>query len=138
MLPQADPDCVLCEGRGVYRLAHSRVLAVCSDCLPRTAASKALQQPVIRASLSTLDEELRKLAGPAPNTASRTPAFFGTTGDREFLKDADGDRRFWPIPVDPAREYRRGLWTGLLLGLAIGVCLVGYALMTGIGIGGSL
>jgi len=69
----------------------------------------------------------------------RTPILFrAKTGGQWFLESDLGDLRYAPVQPDPEREYRSGMWAGLVLGLTIGASLVGFALLVGIGIGGSL
>ncbi|MGI6151792.1 MAG: VapE domain-containing protein [Christensenellales bacterium] len=49
--------------------------------------------------LSQQDDIYREPYGRRTNSYPRRCVFFGTTNDREFLRDPTGARRFWPVDV---------------------------------------
>ena len=49
--------------------------------------------------LSKQDDIYREAYGRRTNKYPRRCVFYGTTNDGEFLKDATGNRRFWPVDV---------------------------------------
>lgn len=53
----------------------------------------------IKQFLSLRTDQYRAAYGRHKGTYPRRCAFFGTTNDREYLRDLTGDRRFWPVDV---------------------------------------
>ncbi len=54
----------------------------------------------LKAGVSKTADTARLAYGHNPETVPRQCVFIGTTNDSEYLKDATGNRRFWPIPCD--------------------------------------
>jgi putative DNA primase/helicase len=54
---------------------------------------------IIKQFLSRTDDIFREPFGRRTNKYPRRCVFFGTTNDKEFLKDRTGNRRFWPVEV---------------------------------------
>lgn len=63
-----------------------------------TAFTKQETQ-VIKQFLSKTDDIYRAAYGRRTERYPRRCVFFGTSNDTEFLKDATGNRRFWPVDV---------------------------------------
>lgn len=61
----------------------------------------------VKQSLSRTKDEYRASYGKRSAKHSRRCVFFGTTNDRNYLKDPTGNRRFWPIDCGtaPAKAY---------------------------------
>ena len=61
---------------------------------------------VIKQFLSKRDDIYRAAYGKRTDKYPRRCVFFGTSNDGEFLKDATGNRRFWPVDVGvyPAKK----------------------------------
>ncbi len=60
-------------------------------------------------------DQYRPVHGRSTIDRPRRCVFVGTTNEHQYLKDATGNRRFWPVPcgemhVDKLREMRDHLW----------------------------
>lgn len=69
----------------------------------------------VKAFLSSRRDRYRRPYGRIAEDHPRQVAFVGTTNDEEFLVDATGSRRFWPvrvgrIDIDGIRNDRDALW----------------------------
>lgn len=67
---------------------------------------------VIKSFLSKLDDQYRAAYARKTEKHPRRCVFFGTTNDRDYLKDPTGNRRFWPIETDrqpPSKSVFRDL-----------------------------
>lgn len=62
--------------------------------------------------LSKTDDIYRAAYGRTTQKYPRRCVFFGTSNDDEFLKDATGNRRFWPVDVG-LYEAKKSIWTDL-------------------------
>lgn len=62
--------------------------------------------------LSKTDDIYRAAYGRRTNKYPRRCVFFGTSNDSEFLKDATGNRRFWPVDVG-IHKARKSVWEEL-------------------------
>jgi predicted P-loop ATPase len=60
----------------------------------------------VKAFLSKTEDRYRVAYDRQVSEFPRKCIFFGTTNNRNFLKDPTGNRRFWPIEVDPARAAK--------------------------------
>lgn len=66
----------------------------------------------IKGFLSRSEDIYRVPYGRRTNSFPRRCVFFGTTNDTEYLRDATGNRRFWPIDVALA-EPKKSVFTDL-------------------------
>ncbi len=62
--------------------------------------------------LSKTEDIYREAYGRRTGRFPRRCVFFGTTNDKEFLKDPTGNRRFWPVDVG-VREPMKNVFTQL-------------------------
>ena len=62
--------------------------------------------------LSRREDIYRAAYGRRAEKYPRRCVFFGTSNDSEFLKDATGNRRFWPVDVG-LHPPRKSVWTDL-------------------------
>ncbi|MFR4441497.1 MAG: VapE domain-containing protein, partial [Hungatella sp.] len=69
---------------------------------------------VIKQFLSKTDDIYRAAYGRRTDKYPRRCVFFGTSNDSEFLKDATGNRRFWPVDVG-AYPAKKSVWNQLPL-----------------------
>ena len=76
-----------------------------------TAFSKQETQ-IIKQFLSKTDDIYRAAYGRRTDKYPRRCVFFGTSNDTEFLKDATGNRRFWPVDVGQ-HPAKRSVWEEL-------------------------
>ncbi|MFR2646658.1 MAG: VapE domain-containing protein [Blautia coccoides] len=76
-----------------------------------TAFSKQETQ-IIKQFLSKTDDIYRAAYGRRTDKYPRRCVFFGTSNDTEFLKDATGNRRFWPVDVGQHRIVK-SVWEDL-------------------------
>lgn len=67
---------------------------------------------IIKQFLSRTDDIFREAFGRRTNKYPRRCVFFGTTNDKEFLKDRTGNRRFWPVEVR-VNEPTKNVFTDL-------------------------
>lgn len=65
----------------------------------------------VKQSLSRTKDEYRASYGKRSAKHSRRCVFFGTTNDRNYLKDPTGNRRFWPIDCGTAPA--KSVWDDL-------------------------
>lgn len=65
--------------------------------------------------ISRREDKYRAAYGKRTSFYPRQCVFFGTTNNDEFLRDATGNRRFWPIPTN-AEAATKNLFTGLHAG----------------------
>ena len=61
----------------------------------------------IKQFLSKTHDIYRKAYGRVTEKYPRRCVFFGTSNDREFLRDKTGNRRFWPVEVGALRPAKR-------------------------------
>lgn len=69
---------------------------------------------VIKQFLSKTDDIYRAAYGRRTDKYPRRCVFFGTSNDSEFLKDATGNRRFWPVDVG-VHPAKKSVWKQLPL-----------------------
>lgn len=67
---------------------------------------------VIKQFLSKQNDIYRAAYGRRTDKYPRRCVFFGTSNDSEFLKDATGNRRFWPVDVGH-RKATKSVWNDL-------------------------
>lgn len=76
-----------------------------------TAMTKQ-ETSAVKQFLSKCDDIYRAAYGRQTKKYPRRCVFFGTSNDSEFLKDATGNRRFWPVDVG-VHPARRSIWKEL-------------------------
>ncbi|BFH17228.1 VapE family protein [Paenibacillus melissococcoides] len=70
------------------------------------SAMKRTEVEEVKAFLSKTEDRYRVAYDRQVSEFPRKCVFFGTTNTRDFLRDATGNRRFWPVEVVPERaEY---------------------------------
>jgi putative DNA primase/helicase len=62
--------------------------------------------------LSKRDDVYREAYGRRTSRFPRQCVFFGTSNDQEFLRDATGNRRFWPVEVG-IHKAQKSIWNDL-------------------------
>lgn len=67
------------------------------------SAMKKAEVEEVKAFLSKTEDRYRVAYDRTISDFPRKCIFFGTTNTRDFLQDATGNRRFWPVEVEPAR-----------------------------------
>jgi len=67
------------------------------------SAMKRSEVEEVKAFLSKTEDRYRVAYDRQVSEFPRKCVFFGTTNTREFLRDTTGNRRFWPVEVDPKR-----------------------------------
>ncbi|MFK7695389.1 VapE domain-containing protein [Paenibacillus sp. HJGM_3] len=67
------------------------------------SAMKKSEVDEVKAFLSKTEDRYRVAYDRQVSEFPRKCVFFGTTNTRDFLRDETGNRRFWPVDVDPAR-----------------------------------
>lgn len=67
---------------------------------------------IIKQFLSKLEDIYRAAYGRRTERYPRRCVFFGTSNDNEFLKDATGNRRFWPVDVG-VHPAEKSVWEDL-------------------------
>lgn len=70
------------------------------------SAMKRTEVEEVKAFLSKTEDRYRVAYDRQVSEFPRKCVFFGTTNTRDFLRDATGNRRFWPIEVFPDRAER--------------------------------
>lgn len=76
-----------------------------------TAMTKQ-ETTMVKQFLSKCDDIYRAAYGRRTEKYPRRCVFFGTSNDEEFLKDATGNRRFWPVDVG-VHPAVKSIWTDL-------------------------
>lgn len=76
------------------------------------SATKKADVEAIKLFLSKREDIFRQAYGRHTSAFPRQCVFFGTTNDDEFLKDKTGNRRFWPVTVDPDNKTK-SVWSDL-------------------------
>jgi predicted P-loop ATPase len=76
------------------------------------SAMKKTEVEEVKAFLSKTEDRYRVAYDRQVSEFPRKCIFFGTTNTREFLRDTTGNRRFWPVEVDPYNA-RFSHWTHL-------------------------
>ncbi len=74
------------------------------------AALKKYEVETIKLFTAKSEDAYRAAYGHHVETHKRQCVFFGTTNTYDFLKDMTGNRRFWPVDVEPERA-KKDLWT---------------------------
>lgn len=67
------------------------------------SAMKRTEVEEVKAFLSKTEDRYRVAYDRQVSEFPRKCVFFGTTNTRDFLRDATGNRRFWPVEVAPER-----------------------------------
>lgn len=67
--------------------------------VPELASTSKSEANVVKQMLSRSTDRFRAPYGRRTAEYPRTNIFYGTTNDREFLRDSTGERRFWPIGI---------------------------------------
>ncbi|NTZ20914.1 virulence protein E [Paenibacillus sp. JMULE4] len=70
------------------------------------SAMKRTEVEEVKAFLSKTEDRYRVAYDRQVSEFPRKCVFFGTTNTRDFLRDATGNRRFWPVEVDPDRAEK--------------------------------
>ena len=76
-----------------------------------TAMTKQ-ETSAVKQFLSKTHDIYRAAYGRQTNRYPRRCVFFGTSNDSEFLKDATGNRRFWPVDVG-LHKAKKSIWVDL-------------------------
>lgn len=76
------------------------------------AAMKRMEVEATKMFITKSEDAYRAAYGRHVETYKRQCVFFGTTNTHEFLKDTTGNRRFWPVDVDPDRAVK-DMWSEL-------------------------
>jgi predicted P-loop ATPase len=82
------------------------------------SAMKKSEVEEVKAFLSKTEDRYRVAYDRQVSEFPRKCVFFGTTNTRDFLRDTTGNRRFWPVEIDPANA-EKSHWddlTGELVG----------------------
>lgn len=80
--------------------------------LPELNALRKLDAEAIKSFMAKSEDSYRGAYERNTTTRLRQCVFMGTTNRYEFLKDATGNRRFWPVDVHPDRATK-DMWTEL-------------------------
>lgn len=80
--------------------------------LGELSALKKAELEEVKAFLSKTEDKYRVAYDRIVTDFPRKCVFFGTTNTKDFLQDATGNRRFWPVDLDPKRA-RFSHWTHL-------------------------
>jgi putative DNA primase/helicase len=67
------------------------------------SAMKRAEIEEVKAFLSKTEDRYRVAYDRQVSEFPRKCVFFGTTNTRDFLRDATGNRRFWPVEINPER-----------------------------------
>jgi hypothetical protein len=67
------------------------------------SALKKTEVEEVKAFLSKTEDRYRVAYDRQVSEFPRKCVFFGTTNTRDFLRDASGNRRFWPMVIDPTK-----------------------------------
>ncbi|WP_415841586.1 VapE domain-containing protein, partial [Paenibacillus lactis] len=70
------------------------------------SAMKKTEVEEVKAFLSKTEDRYRVAYDRQVSEFPRKCVFFGTTNTRDFLRDATGNRRFWPVEVFPDRAVK--------------------------------
>ncbi|MBX4145947.1 virulence-associated E family protein [Paenibacillus lautus] len=70
------------------------------------SAMKKTEVEEVKAFLSKTEDRYRVAYDRQVSEFPRKCVFFGTTNTRDFLRDATGNRRFWPIEIFPDRAIK--------------------------------
>lgn len=70
------------------------------------SAMKKTEVEEVKAFLSKTEDRYRVAYDRQVSEFPRKCVFFGTTNTRGFLRDTTGNRRFWPVEVDPERAKK--------------------------------
>ncbi|MGD9678410.1 MAG: VapE domain-containing protein [Vulcanibacillus sp.] len=70
------------------------------------AAMKKAEVEEIKTFLSKTEDKYRVAYDRQVSEFPRKCVFFGTTNNHNFLRDSTGNRRFWPITVNPAKRTK--------------------------------
>jgi putative DNA primase/helicase len=76
------------------------------------SAMKKSEVEEVKAFLSKTEDRYRVAYDRQVSEFPRKCVFFGTTNTRDFLRDTTGNRRFWPIEIDPEKA-RLNHWAHL-------------------------
>ncbi|NSW84444.1 MAG: virulence protein E, partial [Syntrophothermus sp.] len=76
------------------------------------SAMKRSEIEEVKAFLSKTEDRYRVAYDRAVSDFPRKCIFFGTTNTRDFLRDTTGNRRFWPVGVNP-KEAKYNHWRQL-------------------------
>ncbi|MCY9733135.1 virulence-associated E family protein [Paenibacillus alvei] len=98
------------------------------------SAMKRTEVEEVKAFLSKTEDRYRVAYDRQVSEFPRKCVFFGTTNTRDFLRDATGNRRFWPVEVVPERaglshwehlndEEVRQIWAEVLSWFKVGESL---------------
>ena len=74
--------------------------------IPELAAMKKMEIETIKHFITKSADSYRAAYGRHVETHQRQCVFFGTTNTYDFLKDPSGNRRFWPVDVNPAKAVK--------------------------------
>jgi len=72
--------------------------------LGELAGLKRTEIESIKAFISAIFDEIRRLYSEATVKTPRSISFIGTTNEDLYLRDTTGNRRFWPVRIDSIKE----------------------------------
>ena len=100
------------EGKEALELIQGRWIIEVGE----LQAMRRSEVNTIKLFLSKTEDIFREAYGRRTNEYPRRCVFFGTTNDAEFLRDATGDRRFWPVDVG-MHKPQKSVWDDLPKGV---------------------
>lgn len=80
--------------------------------LAELSATRKAEAEAVKHFISKQEDSFRVAYGRQISVFPRQCVFFGSTNDVTFLKDKTGNRRFWPVVVDP-NERKKNMWEEL-------------------------